>query len=318
MSELTVIQRAQVALGAAEHEKSLRELASKHTALTVITNKAGYEDAQSARMELKTARVDLEKKGKAARDDANAFSKAVIAEEKRLVEIISPEETRLQTLQDAWNAKVEAERQAVLKAEEDRKAALQAKVSAINEMGYAGATAAEITMQGKILHEMQIGEDFQEFANDARNVRQIAINTLTKRLAERQAFEAEQVRIAAEREELAKLRAESEARAKVEREAKAKADAEADEKRRQEDARLAAERQALEAERVKLEEARKAAEPKPTPLSYPAFTPKPAPTTAPESESVIPAIVDILETLSQPDQLQVLNFAANLKARKAA
>lgn len=52
------------------------------------------------RIELKKARVQIEKTGKALREDANAFAKAVIAKEKELIAIIAPEEDRLEALED--------------------------------------------------------------------------------------------------------------------------------------------------------------------------------------------------------------------------
>lgn len=217
VTALTVLQRASLALGSSEHETRLKELAVKHVGITAITNTAGYQDAQSARMELKNTRVDLTHKAKAARDDANAFSGAVIIEEKRLIDIIRPEEERLGTLQQAWDDKIEADRLAALKAAEDRKQALRMKVSEIHEMGLmVGKPSAGIAEQLAIVEGLVIADaDYAEFANDARNVRQVTITSLTKLLDATRAQEAEAVRVAAERVELEKLRKE-----KAERDAK--------------------------------------------------------------------------------------------------
>ena len=54
---------------------------------------------------------------KAARDDATRFSKAVIAEEARLIAIIQPEESRLKVLRDEWDAKEAREKAAKAEAE---------------------------------------------------------------------------------------------------------------------------------------------------------------------------------------------------------
>ena len=96
---LTVQERASVALGSAKHEAKLVELAKQSTAIVAITNPAAYKELHTARMALKTERVNLEKEGKAAREDATKFSKAVIVEEARLIAIIEPEERRLEAIQ---------------------------------------------------------------------------------------------------------------------------------------------------------------------------------------------------------------------------
>lgn len=54
---------------------------------------------KEARIGLKNARVEITKNGKALREDALAFQKAVIAKEKEFVAIIEPEEERLAGLE---------------------------------------------------------------------------------------------------------------------------------------------------------------------------------------------------------------------------
>jgi len=60
------------------------------------------------RIALKNARVQIEKQGKALRDDALKFQRSVIAKEKELIAIIEPEENRLQSIEQS--AKELAER----------------------------------------------------------------------------------------------------------------------------------------------------------------------------------------------------------------
>jgi hypothetical protein len=68
-----------------------------------------------ARKDLKKTRVTIEKTGKAMRDDANKFAKAVIAKEHELIDIIEPEEIRLEKLEEfAAMAKTKREREALL------------------------------------------------------------------------------------------------------------------------------------------------------------------------------------------------------------
>ncbi|MFM2253768.1 MAG: hypothetical protein RJB68_2105, partial [Pseudomonadota bacterium] len=123
---LPVEARAAVALKSSETETQLRELASKNKAIVAIIDKPGREQAHGAAMELKRTRTAIQATGKAARDDATKFSKAVIAEENRLIAIIEPEETRLLALRDGWDTE-----QARIKAEKE--AAERVRIMDINE-----------------------------------------------------------------------------------------------------------------------------------------------------------------------------------------
>jgi hypothetical protein len=103
-TELAPIERAKTVLAYDETKAKLAGLAAKSERITDITGPAGYQEAQRARIELKNTRVEIQRRGKDAREDATAYSKAVIAAEKELVAVIEPEESRLQALQDAWDA----------------------------------------------------------------------------------------------------------------------------------------------------------------------------------------------------------------------
>lgn len=216
---LTPIERASVALGASAHEKELSTLAGKFTGIKSITNSDGYKDAQSARMELVKARTDMEKKGKAARDDANAFSKAVIAEEKRLLSIIGPEEARIKGLQDAWDAVIEAEKQAAAKVETDRIAAEQKAIKDAEDTRIAAEKAelarqqdelrmaqeahAELERLARLKIEDQERESrmrIEEQERQARQVREVEEAKAKKlRDAEEDRLKAERARLDAER-----------------------------------------------------------------------------------------------------------------------
>ena len=104
--------RARIALGSTKTEADLKAMVEETSYITEIKDKAGREQAHTAGMKLKNARIAVEKTGKDARDDANAFSKAVIAEEKRLIAITEPEEKRVFGLRDAYDKKIEEEKRA--------------------------------------------------------------------------------------------------------------------------------------------------------------------------------------------------------------
>ena len=90
---LALPERAAVALSTAAHEIKLRELVKSSADIVAVIDAPGREQAHRIGMNLKGARVAIEKVGKTAREDATAFSKAIIAEEKRLIAISEPEDT---------------------------------------------------------------------------------------------------------------------------------------------------------------------------------------------------------------------------------
>ncbi|MCU1282317.1 MAG: putative phage coiled coil domain protein [bacterium] len=259
---LTVAQRASVALGAAEHERKLIELAKQSTEIVAITNPASLQQCHGARMALKTERINIEKLGKAAREDATAFSKAVIAEEKRLIAIIEPEETRLELIQRTHEAEVQRKKDEAAQAERERVERIQASIREIRgsliDVAGRPATVIEAKIAEIVAHEIT-RETVQEFVDEAEAVRSQTLVKLRELHAAAVEQEAEAARLKAEREELEQLRAQQ---AQREREAKERAFAEEqrlEAQRREAQARIEAqEREARE--RLDAEERRQQAE----------------------------------------------------------
>jgi hypothetical protein len=229
--------RAITALGMQERDKELIALAASTSDITAITNADGYKQVRGARIVLKNLRVEIQNAGKKAREDAQAFSKAVIAEEKRLVGLISPEETRLETLEVEEDNRLEAIRQAEIEAELKRVAEIDARIETIRgwPVHYAGKPSALIRQAVETANNYVIDEQFAEKSDLAQNVLDASRAALSGILSQREAHEAEQERIKKEREELARLRAEAAERetkerariAEEERQAKIARDAEA-------------------------------------------------------------------------------------------
>lgn len=69
-----------------------------------VTKESGLDVVKSTRLSLRDTRVSITKKGKELREEANAFSSAVIAKEKELIAILAPEEKRLQEIEDEVKA----------------------------------------------------------------------------------------------------------------------------------------------------------------------------------------------------------------------
>lgn len=267
-TELTTIERAEKVLAFAETKAALATLAKQSASIVTITNTAGLQECHAARMSLKNTRVEIGKRGKEAREDATAFSKAVIAKEKELIGIIDPEESRLQALQDTWEAEREAERQAKVDAIRKRHAELQARVDAIRSLATDNAkgSSEEISAAYGKVFDTEIDDTFEEFKAGAEEAKAFALSDLThslqvatdREVAERKAADerkAEADRVEAQRIENAKRQAEldkqeteiAEQRKQAEAD-QAKRDAEAKAAQRKLDEEAAAERKRLDDE----------------------------------------------------------------------
>ena len=249
-NELTLVERASTALTSATHEQAIKDLVLKSAGISEVKNADGREQCHSAMMALKTARTTIEKAGKAAREDATAFSKAIIAEEKRLIELAEPEERRLAALRDAWDEKIKAEKEAKAAAARARIASLQSAIELIRgaAISMTGKSSEEVEAKIDATKAIEIGDRFEEFTDEAKAAKAYAMSSLCDLLIRTLAQESEAARIKAEREELARLKAEA---AERERIAEEKAESErkaAAAARAAEDARIARERAAAQRE----------------------------------------------------------------------
>jgi hypothetical protein len=211
--ELTVIERAAIALGADEGEKELIALSKKYTDIVEIKNPAGRSQCHAAAMELADTRIVTDKKGKAAREDANAFQKAVIAEVARRVAIIKPEEDRLLALRDEWDEARAAEKRAALEAEQKRVDGIKARIESfmLDAMKAAHGSAAQIDAEATRISETVISlDEFGEFTGEAQDKRDRTVRWLRERHPFAVEHEAEQERLAVERAEFERQRAEQE------------------------------------------------------------------------------------------------------------
>jgi len=217
---LTVAERAAVALNSSEHERKLLELAQASKSITGITNPAGREQCHGARMALKRVRVEIEKTGKAAREDATAFSKAVIAEQQRLISLTEPEEKRLTQIQDEYDERIAAEKRAKAAAEARRVAVIQERIEAIREtvLEAVAKTSEQIADHIRAVESTVIDETFAEFQQQAEGAKASTLVRLRLAHVNAEKLEAEQKRLAEERAELARQKAAEELRAAQERE----------------------------------------------------------------------------------------------------
>jgi hypothetical protein len=255
-TELTVIARAAKALGSADHEPALVELAKQAADITTIKNADGRAQVHGAYMTLKTRRTDIRKAGKDARDDATKFSKAVIAEEDRLVAIIEPEETRLLKLREGWDTAVEAERRENAQAAQRRKDEIRGKIDELRSIPVNLVDAAPDRIANAIddVEAFEVtASEFDDQVDAAHLARASALAKLHEMHTLAVVRAAEAAQLAAERAELERLRAEQAERERVAAAERAEQERKDREAREAEEATRRAER---EAEQRKIDEQR--------------------------------------------------------------
>ena len=203
--ELTITERVTKALSIDITEAQLKALAKETKDVTEIKDKADYQLVKTAAIKLRDTRVVIEKAGKAARDDANLFSKAVIQEERRLIGLIGDEEERLKAMRkQVDDEKERIEREAAEK-EATRIENIHAQVANIYKLaeGLLNAPSSEIrdrlVLCGKI--DLSLFEEFQDAAVLAANSTREALERGLKARVELEEQQAEQARVAAEQAE---------------------------------------------------------------------------------------------------------------------
>jgi len=269
-TELTVVQRAAIALQSETASAHLIALAASTKDMAAPTNRAGRDQCHAAAMAALKARTAVTNAAKEARADATAFSKAVIAEEARLVALIEPEEIRLKSLRDAYDAEQERIKR---EAAQREKARVDAITERIHKMRDAPVTAAVASIEAceamlSDLRAVVIDESFAEFQKSAGVVLSAATDSVSAILAAKVAAAEESARVKAEQEaaaaahaaEVAEFNRQKSIADEQRRQERAKAKAEQDERdriaaeaRKAEDARIAAERAALDEERAKFD-----------------------------------------------------------------
>lgn len=253
----TVEERAGLALKSTKTEADLLALVEKAKAITLVNSPDGREECHAQLMVLVRSRTTITKLAKDVRDDATKFSKAVIAEQDRLLAITAAEEARLQTLRDDWDKKVAAAKEAKAAAERARVLAITGRIAEIK--GYANL-AAQCRTSARIqdlIDKLGAVEltGFAEFEQEAKDARAETMKAMEQSFDTKKADEDERARVLAEQQaeaERQRLQAEELARQQAELEAQraalqAQADAQAAEAKRLQDEREA---QAAEAERL--------------------------------------------------------------------
>lgn len=220
-----------VALGLAELEKQY-----KGVVYDVKTGK-GMDEAKAARAAIREPRYEIERVRKAAKAPILKLGKELDSRAKEITEKILAIESPIDEQIKNEEARKEAEKQAKIEAEQRRVAELQERVAYLrgNQMLTAHSEPRLIADHIEELEKISVDETFQEFQERAAEAKAEGLAHLNTVYAAAVARVAEDERIKAEREELARLRVEQEKRdaeerariAEEERKAKAERDAEA-------------------------------------------------------------------------------------------
>jgi hypothetical protein len=223
---LTVTARAALALSSDQTRKDLQALVAKSANIKDIRNAAARDECHGAAMALVRARTTINKTGKAAREDAAAFQKSVIAEEKDLIEITAAEEARLLGLRDAWDDARAQEKAEAERIERERIMTIHLRIADIREVGTLALQCRTSEAVQNLIDRMTglTLDGYDEFTDEAHSVRTDALARMGEIHTIKLAEEAERARIKAEQEaESARLAAE---RAELGRQRKEAAQAE--------------------------------------------------------------------------------------------
>jgi hypothetical protein len=224
-----------------------------------VTQSKEMKAAKEARAELRTLRTSLEKKRVEIKAPALERCRLIDSEAKRITAELVALEEPIDVQIKAEEARAEAARLEKLQAEQERQDRIAGVIDAIRNVPGTMIGKPSVIIAGQLarLEDTALAEDdFAEHFQTARDALELAIARVKQMHTDQVAHEAEQKKIAAEREELARMRAENE-RLQREAEERAAADrAEHDRLAQVERDRIAAEeraqREAEQAERERL------------------------------------------------------------------
>lgn len=215
----------------------LRALAEKHRGLTIngIEDVEGYKAAKAARKELGDWRINITKAGKKYREEALAYQREVLRQEKEHLEIITPVENELK-------AKIEEVEEAAKR--EERRVLIPTRRALLADIGLEMTDEEIVSFDEKSFGELYTAKRMEflereaaaKLAKEDEERRAAELEAAKKEAAEKARIEAEQK---AEREHQAEIdriqREHQEAEEKRLVEEKKKADDEARAKREEEE-----------------------------------------------------------------------------------
>lgn len=233
-------------------DAAIAKLQKKYGTVPDASTKIGYVEIKEAIAELRPLRVSIEKRRKELKQDSIAWGRAVDAEAKRITTLLLCVEEPLKKAKQEEDQKKERERVA----EVERVKAIQRRISEIEQgaEGLLGADSKAIMTRSKQVSAHKI-TGYDEFSEEAEEVKQATLAKLDAAWKERLSFEAAKKEAAMKEAELEKQAAQQRARQEeLERQEQ--------EQRRQQEEIDNAKRREVEIERERLEAIRVEAEAK--------------------------------------------------------
>lgn len=290
-----------------------------------VTTTAGMEAARVARRTVREPRVEVEKIRQDVKRPLLDLGRKIDTEAARITADLLAIENPIDQQIKAEEKRKEEEKQAKLKAERDRIAGIQARISAyaaqVTDAVRDNLSSDDIL---RVIENMtatdpdpQTFGEFVSHAEHARNGALVQLRRLHTAAVEREQQQAEQARIAAEqaaeRQRIDAERARVEAELAAERErldaerrrveaeqaaARAKLEAETRAERQRIAAERAAEQAAMEAERKRLAAEQAALQAQRDRIAAEQATPEPEPEPEPEPARNVPTVAEMLEVLA--------------------
>jgi len=240
--------------------QGLAELTKQYKGVVYpVATPQGMAAAKAARTAIRRPRYDIERIRKEAKAPILTLGRELDGEAARIRDEILAIENPIDEQITNEEQRKENERLAKIETERKRVEDIQNRITAIRNWpaDAVGKPASVVEQRLQAATEFTVGEDFGEWATNARAALESSRVALSGILSERIAYEAEQARIIAEREELTRLRAEQEERDRRETARRTKEERKAEAER----AALAAQQEA-ELRRQREEQARLDAEAK--------------------------------------------------------
>lgn len=243
-------------------EAGLAELEKQYGGVVYdVTTGKGMDEAKAARLAIREPRYEIERVRKAAKAPLLKLGKELDARAEAITAKVLAIEEPIDLQIKSEEKRKEDEKQAKIAAEQKRVTEVQSRIESIRRWpsDAAGKTSELVEQMIRSAEDYAVTDDFfAEFSQTARDALVASTSALKGIHTERLNYEAEQVRLIAERAELERLRteqaereriereriAEEERKAKAEREAESVRQAEALRREREENARIANERQA--------------------------------------------------------------------------
>lgn len=174
-----------------------------------VATTEGLNEAKAARHAIRNPRYEVERIRKAAKVPILALGKKLDAEAARIEGELLKLEAPIDKQIKGEEERKDAERQAKIDAEIKRVADLQERVSELrgNQSLTSMDGSALILEHLNDLHALTVDESFQEFQQQAQDAKAAGVARLQALHTAALTYEGEQIRLKAEREELARLRA---------------------------------------------------------------------------------------------------------------